>query len=739
MRILRPLILAILLVSATGTVRSATVTVNYNLPVGTINTEYGMNEVDRASQFAGANNFDNAQILQNHRDIKTSRIRIFYRPDWSQANLDKLIQAVLDCGAVPMVCFQYIPDGTSYAQWGDWCAAAVNRYKARYDISNWMWELINEPDLTGWTQAAYVQMFTVVEPKLHSAYAQALVGGPGTSRLLTAWNSALFASSSGSKISFISWHRYGGWYPGPNWPSDSTILDQLPYYEQDIDTAYNALPSDRKNVKLILGEFNMNAWAGVANGIWATDPRIKTTFNAVYYASVLKRCFRTFNGHYASSEMFWEGTGDDYEGGPPGFGMWYAEQPANRAPVFYAKKLITGSFPPGATLVSTSVIGNGTVEAFACKYDNPQQTHLVLINKTTGTNVVTVNASGGAGNGAWYVVDNASLSGRVEINPTMPITMTGYTVRVLGEAPPGQVLITSGPSVTTSPDSATVTWTTNLPSDSTVSYGLTPAYGSSQHSSTLTTEHLVTIGGLTPGSAYHYSVQSGGSGLTGVSSPDALFLMMDPSTAVGEVRLLPDGAPVSLAEKVVSAVFAVDGAVYVQEADRSAGVRVVSSGANLMPGDVVSLVGTISTRSLNSRPAERQITSATIVKTGAIQSVAPLVANCSSIGGGSSGAVLPGVSGGVGLNSIGLLLKVAGKVTAKTGAYLYVDDGSGLVDDSGFASVMVKCPSGAYPPGVDVGKAVCVTGVVEGSIPLNWLENRRLLHMRAWSDLTVLN
>ncbi|MCC6483404.1 MAG: hypothetical protein IT209_01035 [Armatimonadetes bacterium] len=739
MRLLSLIIPLTFLVLTACLADNATVTVNYNSPIGTINTEYGMNEVDRAKPFAGIGVGSNAQILQNHRDIKTARIRVFYRPDWTQANLDKLVKAVVDCGAVPMICFQFIPAGTTYEQWGDWCAAAVSRYKAMYDISNWMWELINEPDLTGWSQSTYVDMFTVVEPKIHAAYPQAMVGGPGTAALLTTWNNALFASSSGNNIQFISWHRYGGWYPGPNWPSDATILYQLQYYEQDIDNAYNALPVDRKNVKLIMGEFNVNAWAGDVNGLWATDPRIKTTFNAVYYASLLKRFFRTGNGRFVATEMFWEGTGDDYAGGPPGFGMWYAQQPANRAPVFYAKKNIAKYFPRGATLVDVQVSGSSTVEAFACRYGNPGETHLVLINKTTGANVVDVNAVGGAGNGVWYVVDDVSPAGRVETSPSMPITMTGYTVRVLAEPSPDQVLITSRPTVTVAGDSATVTWKTNIPSDSAVSYGLTPAYGLSESSSYLTTQHSITLTGLSEGSVYHYSVQSGGPGLVPAASEDAVFLMLGSPVRIGEARLQIDGASVALANKVVSAVFPADGVVYVQEADRSAGIRILTTQESLAPGDIVSLTGSISTRTLGGVPCERQIAPTILVKTGSGQTPAPLVSNCASIGGERLGVFTPGVKDAQGLNNVGLLRSVTGRIMAKAGANIYVDDGADIRDNWGIGTVLVQCPSLTLPAGVAVGNTVRVTGVAEGSVPGGWSENRRFLQIRSWDDLSVLN
>jgi hypothetical protein len=56
---------------------------------------------------------------------------------------------------------------------------------------------------------------------------------------------------------------------------------------------------------------------------------------------------------------------------------------------------------------------------------------------------------------------------------------------------------------------ATIAWTTNLPSDSQVEYGITAAYGSSTElDSSMVTLHSQTIGGLSANTRYHYRVRS---------------------------------------------------------------------------------------------------------------------------------------------------------------------------------------------------------------------------------------
>ncbi|MGC8861212.1 MAG: fibronectin type III domain-containing protein [Armatimonadota bacterium] len=75
------------------------------------------------------------------------------------------------------------------------------------------------------------------------------------------------------------------------------------------------------------------------------------------------------------------------------------------------------------------------------------------------------------------------------------------------------VRIVDGPTASEiTSTAATVTWTTDVPSDSTVEYGETFAYGGSAGSSSMTTTHSVRLSGLAPGRNYQYRVISAASG-----------------------------------------------------------------------------------------------------------------------------------------------------------------------------------------------------------------------------------
>lgn len=205
--------------------------------------------------------------------------------------------------------------------------------------------------------------------------------------------------------------------------------------------------------------------------------------------------------------------------------------------------------------------------------------------------------------------------------------------------------------------------------------------------------------------------------------------------ACGVVKQLAAGSKTAIGSKVVSAVFAPEGCIYVQDQDRSGGIRVSTGASGLSVGDVVNVTGTLVDRVLSGRVAERQVVADSVVKVSAGQAPRPLGTNCAAVGGAAAGAV-PGVNAGLGLNNIGLLVKVTGRVTYAAGSYIFVDDGTGVDNLYGLSTptkgVMVRC---AVSPGVVVGDMVSATGVVAGSVPLNWTTNRRYVQARTAEDV----
>lgn len=207
-------------------------------------------------------------------------------------------------------------------------------------------------------------------------------------------------------------------------------------------------------------------------------------------------------------------------------------------------------------------------------------------------------------------------------------------------------------------------------------------------------------------------------------------------TTCGETKMLTDGAFTKLTDKVVTAVFSSDACIYVEEPDRSSGIRVAWSGTGLGVGDRVSVTGSVGTRTVSGCPAERMISANEVAKLQSGPPLEPLGMGCACVGGGAVEGI-PGVAGAIGTNNMGLLVKITGRVTKVLGSYLFVDDGSQVANVSGSGAeigVMVRCPS---TPSAPVGSIVSATGIAEGSIPSGWKANRRYIRLREMADLIV--
>lgn len=143
-----------------------------------------------------------------------------------------------------------------------------------------------------------------------------------------------------------------------------------------------------------------------------------------------------------------------------------------------------------------------------------------------------------------------------------------------------------------------------------------------------------------------------------------------------------DGAQVSYTAVPVTGMFR-DG-IYVEAADRSSGIKVVPLNDSVFPaglheGALASVVGTLKTAANGERYVE-----ALNVKTGGDGPIEPLGITSKSLYGGDffytadSGSGQRGMTGGIGLNSVGLLVTTLGKVTAAGVGQFQMTDGYGM-------------------------------------------------------------
>lgn len=150
-----------------------------------------------------------------------------------------------------------------------------------------------------------------------------------------------------------------------------------------------------------------------------------------------------------------------------------------------------------------------------------------------------------------------------------------------------------------------------------------------------------------------------------------------PPVSVIDAKKQADGAFVWLTGKVVT--YSGPGLIYVEQDDRSAGIRLDGASGTFTTGMKVDVKGTLQT----DNAVERAINVATIVQNGSGAVGAVGIAN-KAIGGGNwlydpaTGAGQRQIEDGVGVNNTGLLIKTWGRVTSTdTNGVCCISDGSG--------------------------------------------------------------
>lgn len=214
-----------------------------------------------------------------------------------------------------------------------------------------------------------------------------------------------------------------------------------------------------------------------------------------------------------------------------------------------------------------------------------------------------------------------------------------------------------------------------------------------------------TISGLSLGvsGVYYISARAvNTAGLTSEAMCSEGVTVAQPVTSIANAKGYDDGTPVAIPLTSVTAKFS--SAFYIQDASRASGIRVECPGGPAA-NYTVQAFGRLSL--LNG--CERALTDCKIVNGALGATVKPLLMNLRWVGGAPFGSYTPGVNSGIGVNNVGLLVAVGGKVTALTSDGFYVDDGSGLQDDSANAGIKVWTGT---PNSASAGQMVVVTGVV---------------------------
>jgi len=229
-------------------------------------------------------------------------------------------------------------------------------------------------------------------------------------------------------------------------------------------------------------------------------------------------------------------------------------------------------------------------------------------------------------------------------------------------------------------------------------YRRVPALGNAQKRLSWTLKNM-------PAGPLYWSVQAIDTGFTG--SPWAPEQLLYPRGADVASAKRKDNGLLVTASGCVTAVFG--NAFYLEQLDRSSGVRVEKAGHGVEVGMAIVVTGTMRT----SLDSERYIECGDIA-CERDEAINPVMLNNKSLGGGDfeynslTGAGQRGVEDGVGLNNIGLLVSATGVVTAVGDDFFYIDDGTHARDASIFNGVRVLCGNLQKP---ESGRQVVITGV----------------------------
>lgn len=211
-----------------------------------------------------------------------------------------------------------------------------------------------------------------------------------------------------------------------------------------------------------------------------------------------------------------------------------------------------------------------------------------------------------------------------------------------------------------------------------------------------------------------------------------------PETSISSIKSLPDGSPVSLSVKTVTAgTDQMASTLYIEEQDRSSAIKAYGSGISAFVGAGILVQGTLGTSN-----GERVINAPTVTAVAAPYPVPePLLMQTSKVSGGNLNEFTPGVTGNLNLNNTGLLVTVCGMVTYvnTTLKYFYVDDGCGLLDGSGQRGLMIHCggrPVGSTLAMPTLNAVVRITGIAS-SRTLN-TNITPALRPRNQSDIAIL-
>jgi hypothetical protein len=166
-------------------------------------------------------------------------------------------------------------------------------------------------------------------------------------------------------------------------------------------------------------------------------------------------------------------------------------------------------------------------------------------------------------------------------------------------------------------------------------------------------------------------VKNGAGVWSGVGTSDGIRLAPPKATIAAAKALDNDDRQVALSSKIITARF--PASFYIEDADRSSGIIVLAPG--YAPGALVTVGGTMGVNGIGERAILDPVV--TLEADALVSRIpAPLFMVGRALGGKAFNAFTAGVTTGMGLNNVGLLVKVCGSVQSVSDTEITISDGS---------------------------------------------------------------
>lgn len=224
-------------------------------------------------------------------------------------------------------------------------------------------------------------------------------------------------------------------------------------------------------------------------------------------------------------------------------------------------------------------------------------TVLADVAGSPGSSMLYVHTGLTLGQRYYYAFFAHAAGGAYASRPAFATTVGTDTTR------PSTPVVTDEGDYTFSPDTLSATWSAIDPESGISNYryciGTTSGGSDVLDWSDAGTATGVNRSGLSlvPGQQYFFSVMAlNGAGIWSyIGKSNGIYAVKD-CASISEAKSLSDGAMVRISGAIISAAGAFSGAAYIQDPDKSAGIRIEGNIASMVEGQQVTVIGTLGTR-----------------------------------------------------------------------------------------------------------------------------------------------